>query len=221
MRALAVAFVALAATTGAGCKDLEPPPPKPFQLYVKVESDPGRPVPAAIIARNNKTLSTTDNNGRAMLTFAGEEGEGATVQVSVKCPDTFQSPSKPVPLKLTRLSDPTKIPEYAVSCPPTLRHVVVAVKADNGPFLPVMYLNRQITKTDAAGAAHFALEVAPGAQFAVTLDTSENSRLKPPSPSKPFTVGQADDILVWEQKFDVEKPKAAPVFRPNIPRALN
>jgi hypothetical protein len=221
MRVFLLALGAMAAASAAsGCKDLEPPPPAPFQLYVKVESDPGLAVVGAVVSRNNKTLATTGADGRALLTFAGEEGEGAMANVSVKCPDTFQSPTKPLVLKLTRLADKTKIPEYGVSCPPMLRKVVVAVKAENGPFLPVVYLNRQITKTDASGAAHFALEVAPGAQFNVTLDTSDNSRLKPVSPSKPFTVGQTDDILVFEQKFDVEKPKVF-VYRPNIPRALN
>jgi hypothetical protein len=28
------------------------------------------------------------------------------------------------------------------------------------------------------------------------------------SPSKPFTVGQTDDILLYEQPFTVDKPKA-------------
>jgi hypothetical protein len=220
MRVSILALVALGTVCSGGCKDLEPPPPPPFQLYMKVESDPGRAVLGAVIARNNKTVGTTGADGRAMLTFPGEEGEGATVNVTVKCPETFQSPSKPVSVKLTRLADKTKIPEYAVSCPPNMRKVVVAVKADNGPFLPVVYLNKQITKTDASGAAHFALEVAPGAQFNVTLDTSDNTRLKPPSPTKPFTVGQTDEILLFEQKFDVEQKRVF-IAKPNIPRALN
>ena len=107
-----------------------------------------------------------------------------------------------------------------MTCPPTLRRVVVAVKAENGPNLPVVYLNKVITRTDVSGAAHFALEVAPGAQFQVTLDTGENTKLKPPSPSKPFTVPQHDDILVFDQKFEVEKTRVF-VSRPNIPKALN
>ena len=51
-----------------------------------------------------------------------------------------------------------------------LRRVVVAVKAENGPNLPVMYLNHAITRTDPSGAARFVLDVAPGAQFKVTLE---------------------------------------------------
>lgn len=203
----------------SACKDLEPPPAPPFQIFIRVDSDPGHPVPGATVSRNSKTLATTGPDGRGMLTVSGAEGE--TTDVNIKCPDAFMSPSKPTSIRLTRFADKSKIPEYTVNCPPMLRRVVVAVKAENGPNLPVVYLNKVITRTDLSGAAHFALEVAPGAQFQVTLDTGENTRLKPVSPSKPFTVPQHDDILVFDQKFDVEKIRAVAAPRVNIPRALN
>lgn len=217
---LALAFaVAITATLGAAsCKDLDPPAQPPFQIFIRIDSDPGRAVVGATVNRNNKPLATTGPDGRAMLTLTGAEGE--TTDVTIKCPDAFVSPAKPTSIRLTRFADKTKVPEYTVNCPPTLRRVVVAVKAENGPNLPVMYLNRMITRTDLSGAAHFALEVAPGAQFQVTLDTAENARLKPPSPSKPFTAPQHDEILVFDQKFELEKQKVF-VFRPNVPKALN
>jgi len=218
MRIFLAAAAACAALSASGCKDLDPPPTPPFQIFIRVDSDPGHPVAGATVSRNNKTLATTNPDGRAMLTLNGAEGE--TTDVVVKCPDAFTSPTKPTSIRLTRFADKTKVPEYTVSCPPMLRRVVVAVKADNGANLPVVYLNRVITRTDVSGAAHFALEVAPGAQFQVALDTQESPRLKPPSPSKPFTVGQHDDILVWEQKFELEKQKVV-IVRPNIPKPLN
>ncbi len=189
----------------AGCAD--PPPPPPFQVAIKVEADPGVPVAGAVVTRNNKPIATTGPDGRATLTLRGTEGD--IYDVTVRCPESFQSPLKPTGIKLARLSE-SKAPEYDVSCPPTMRRVVVAVRADNGPNLPVVYLNRTVARTDISGAAHFALDVAPGTQFQVTLDTTEKSgeKLKPQSPSKPFTVGQRDDVLVFEQRFDVEKPKA-------------
>ena len=203
----------------AGCKNLDPPPPPPFQIFVRIEGDPGQRVQGAVISRNTKTLGTTGPDGRAMLTLTGSEGE--SIEVIVKCPDAFQSPNKPLSVRLTRFADKTKVPEYAQSCPPALRRVVVAVKADNGPNLPVVYLNHIITRTDASGAAHFALEVAPGSQFQVTLDTQENPKIKPPSPSRPFTAPQHDEILVFDQHFDVEKDKVRAAAKPSVPRALN
>lgn len=219
MKLSCAALVVLGAAAGSGCKDLDPPPPPPYQLYLKVESDPGKPVAGATVTRaNHKSPTQTGDDGRALLTLTGAEGD--VVDLFVKCPDIFTSPSKPIPVRLTRLADKSRIPEYATACPPSLRKVVVAVKAENGPFLPVVYLNKAITKTDASGAAHFALEVAPGAQFNVTLDTADNNKLKPASPTKPFTVGQTDEILLWEQRFDVERPKTV-VFKPTVARALN
>jgi len=214
----AIAFTALTAVVSSSCKDLDPPPAPPFQIFVRIDSDPGHPVTGAVVSRNGKPLATTGPDGRAMLTLNGAEGE--TTDVTIKCPDAFNSPTKATSIRLTRFADKSKVPEYTVSCPPTLRRVVVAVKADNGPNLPVMYLNRMITRTDASGAAHFALEVAPNTQFQVTLDTSDYARLKPPSPTKPFTVPGHDDILLFDQKFDVEKVR---VFQAkvNLPRALN
>lgn len=204
-----------------GCKGFDPPPPRPFQVTVKVESDPGRPLAEALVVRDNKTLATTGADGRALLTLSGTDGE--VVDFHVRCPERFQSPVKATSVRLTRLAEKSKIPEYGILCPPTTRRVVVAVKAENGPNLPVVILNRMVARTDTAGAAHFTLDVQPGAQFNVTLDTSEkgNERIKPQNPSKPFAAGQQDDVILFEQKFQVEKKPAPFVARPSIPRALN
>lgn len=218
MRILLAVAAALTALAASSCKDFDPPPTPPFQIFIRIDSDPGHPVAGATVSRNNKTLATTGPEGRGMLTLNGAEGE--TTDVSIKCPDAFVSPTKPTSIRLTRFADKTKVPEYAVSCPPAHRHVVVAVKAENGPNLPVVYLNKVITRTDLSGAAHFALEVAPNTQFQVTLDTQENAKLKPVSPSKPFTAPSHDDILVFDQKFEVEKTRVV-VQRVNIPKALN
>jgi hypothetical protein len=102
-----------------------------------------------------------------------------------------------------------------------MRRVVVAVRAENGPNLPVMYLDRAVTRTDAGGAASFALEVPPGSQFTVALNTIERKDIKPISPSKLFVVGQQDDVFLFDQKFDVEKRKSAPPPKVAVPHALN
>jgi hypothetical protein len=194
------------------------PPPKPsFRFAFLVEGDPGRPLEGASIVKAKQVLGTTRNDGRAELTLTGDEG--SIIDAEVKCPQGHQSPSKPVPMRLTRLAD-GRAPELKVACPPLVRHVVVAVKADNGPNLPVVYLGKTITKTDASGAAHFALEVAPGTALSITLDTSENAKLKPPSPSRLVTVGQTDEIFVVEQKFELEKKKPPPVVRHVTPKCL-
>lgn len=206
----------LLAWAATGCK--EPPASEPFQIYLRVESDPGKPVVGASVTRAAKTLATTDTFGRALLVLPGLEGE--STDVLVRCPDGFQSPPKPVSIRLARLAEKNKVPEYAVSCPPTVRRIVVAVRADNGPNLPVVYLDKAWTRTDASGAAHFALEAQPGAQIRVTLDTGDRKDIKPQSPAKVFVVGPQDDIVTFEQRFEVDK-KAPVVVRPNVPRPIN
>ncbi|MBX3189240.1 MAG: hypothetical protein KF819_19610 [Labilithrix sp.] len=183
---------------------MDPPAPPPFNVAFAVEGDPGNPITGAIVSRNDKAVATTGPDGRATLTLEGADGE--TVDATVKCPEGFTSPTKPISMRLARMRD-GRAPEFRVSCPPNQRKVVVAVKAENGPNLPVIYLGKVITRTDASGAAHFALEAPPGGQFQVTLDTSGDAKIKPASPSKPFTVGQHDDIFVFDQKFEVEKKK--------------
>ncbi|HSO41053.1 MAG TPA: hypothetical protein VLT33_51360 [Labilithrix sp.] len=207
MRSLVVLMSSvLVGSLGCASVSLEPPPPPPFKVAISVEGDPGRPIGGALVTRNAKTVATTGSDGLAELTLDGADGE--TVDAAIRCPEGHTSPTKPISMRLARTRD-GRAPVFKVTCPPTQRHVVVAIKAENGANLPVLYLGKVITRTDASGAAHFALEAAPGEQFQVTLDTSgkEGEKLKPPSPSKPFTVGGNDDVFVFDQRFDVEKKK--------------
>src|SRR5207247_1568943 len=96
---------------------------------------------------------TTDVEGMGKIQLAGNEGD--IFDIAVACPEGFRSPAKPVHVVLHRLAEADKTPEYAVSCPPTTRTVVVAVRADNGANLPVRYLGREVARTDSSGVAHF------------------------------------------------------------------
>jgi hypothetical protein len=201
-----IGFASLLLSTGTACgkMSLDPVPPPPFTVAFAVEGDPGEPLTGATVSRNDRTIATTGTDGRAQITLEGADGE--IVDTSIKCPEGHTSPLHPVSIRLARTGD-GKAPVFKVTCPASQRHVVVAVKAENGPNLPVVYLGKVITRTDASGAAHFAIEAPPGDQFQVTLDTADDKKLSPVSPSKPFTVGARDDIFVFEQKFEVEKKK--------------
>jgi hypothetical protein len=197
----------------------ERPPPDPFQISIRVESDPGKAIAGATVTRANRILGTTSADGRVTLKIGGVEGE--ITDVNVTCPEGFQTPPRPINIKLTRLAEKTKIPEYAVQCPPSMRRVVVAVRAENGPHLPVIYLDKPVTRTDASGAASFALEVPPGSQFTVALSTAERKDIKPINPSKLFVVNSIDDVFLFDQRFDVEKKKVSAPPAPHVPRSLS
>jgi hypothetical protein len=213
---IVVGAIAVAALSGCGKMSLDPPAPPPFTVAFAIEGDPGHPITGAVVSRNDKAVATTGPDGRAELTLTGADGE--TVDASVKCPEGHTSPARPVSIRLARTGD-GKAPVFKITCPPSQRHVVVAIKAENGANLPVVYLGKVITHTDDSGAAHFAIQAPPGDQFQVTLDTSDNKRISPASPSKPFTVGSTDEIFVFDQKFEVEKKKVR-VVKTRLPTCL-
>ena len=204
MRTFLVAAAALAAAIAPACKQLEEPPPPPFMVSVVVQSDQDVPLPSAVIQRNNAEIGRTDGNGKAVLTFHGEEGD--QIDVWVKCPDGFDSPIKPVTLALRRLSDPQKLAEYPVKCPPAEREVVVALLADNGQNMPVKFLGRDVARTDASGAATFMLKAKPGEHMEFMLDTSakENEKLRPQNPAVSIVVDNKDAYYSLEQAFQVQ-----------------
>lgn len=192
----------VAGTMGCAPPDRNAPTAFPFRIVV--EGDPGRPIAAAKVTLDSKEIASTDDKGFAKLALRGADGD--VVDVDVKCPDAYRSPTKPISIRLARVSS-DKTPEVRVACPPTKRRVVIAVRADRGPNLPVRYLDQVVARTDASGAATFAIEVAAGAQFSVALDTTEpgSERLRPQNPSRPFVASGEEGLVLMDQRFTLEK----------------
>jgi len=183
-----------------------------------VSGDPGRPLAGALISHDRVEVGRTKDDGTVVLAIQGHEGE--TLPLEVICPAGFKSPTEPLAVRLRRLSDPAQRTEYDVSCPPTTRKVVVAVRANNGKNLPVIYLGQEVARTDASGAAHVELEATPDDTVELTLGTDEkgNEHLKPQNPSAKFLVKNQDDVFVFTQDFVVEPEKrTAVVARPKEP----
>ena len=199
----------LAVLSLAACgEEVKVKPKPPLEVAVVVSSDPGKPIEGANVTYAGKIIATTNAKGVAKLTLKGNEGD--SYDVKIKCPEGFQSPAKAVTIPLQRLADPSEGPEYDVACPPLTRTVVVALRAENGPNLPVTYLGHAVGRTDGSGAATILLpDVDAETSLALTLDTSEkgNEALRPQNPSNTFVVKGQDDIFAWDQKFVVEAAK--------------
>jgi hypothetical protein len=196
-------LVSLAATAalgllGTSCEMLKPPPPAPFEVVVRVESDPGRPLAGAIIAKGGKDGPSTGPDGKVTLKILGQEGE--SVDLTVKCPTDYVSSTKMLTVSLRRGS---KLPEYDWSCPPAIRHLVVALRTDGGPSLPVNYLGRTIGHTE-NGAFTYMFALRPGDGVELQLDTTGVERIHPISPTITATVKPFDDIVTFEQRFKVD-----------------
>jgi hypothetical protein len=216
-----VALVALVATAAllAGCG--EPEPPAPFKIELKVTSDPGKPLPGAEIVHSGEAVANTGPAGIALLTLRGAEGE--SYDLFVRCPAEYQSPAKPITVFLRRIGEATKHARYEAACPPALRTVVVAVRAENGPNLPVLYLGQPVARTDPSGAATVLLRLKPGEQFDLTLATADKDAelLRPQNPSWTFLVKPHDDVMLFDQRFTVDRrPPKVGVSRDTRPVRL-
>jgi hypothetical protein len=182
-----------------------------YELTVRAESDPGVPLANVTLSRDGHKIGTTDATGRIAIALTG--APGATVPLTVTCPPGYRSPREPLSALLRALPAGSPKPEYRVTCQPELRSLVISVRAQNGAGLPLKYLGKEIARTDAQGAAHALLKVAPGESVNLVLDTSapEAQQLRPQNPELRVTVPERDDIVVFEQAFTL--PKAKPTRR--------
>jgi len=92
---------------------------------------------------------------------------------------------------------------------------VVAVRAEGGANVPVLYLGREIARTDGSGAAHVAFRVASTDAVTLTLDTTEQPKLRPQHPSMSFHGAERDQLTAFAQKFEAEAAKPKPRVAPH------
>jgi len=176
-----------------------------YQVRVRVESDPGKPLAGARVAIQGKQLGSSNDEGVVLLQLAGAPGE--VVVVDTTCPGDYRPPKAPLSIVLRRTTE-DRHPEFRVSCPPIKRTMVLAVRAQNGADLPVRYLGKEIARTDQAGAAHAMLAVDPGETVTVVLDTAapQHARLMPQNPELKVVVPERDELVILDQTFRVPAP---------------
>lgn len=188
---------------------------QPYEMIVRVYGDPGEPLPGARLMHGSTLLGVSGTDGAVGVKATGKEGERILLQVL--CPEGHRSPSEPLSLTLRRPAERTRRPEYNASCSPLTRKLVVAVRADKGPNLPVRHLGREVARTDASGAAHVVLDSAPLQNLELLLDTSEQPRLRPQNPTARFRVGDRDELVLLNQAFQSSAPQRSRVARPSGP----
>ena len=187
-----------------------------FDVDVRVESDPAKPLAAVGILQGSAELGRTNEDGSVRVQLTGRNGD--VVSLRVACPEGYASPEKPLSITLRPLVGASVVPQYRAQCEPLLRTLVVAVRAKGGAGLPVKHLGREIARTDAEGAAHALLKVPPSEQVTLVLDTAspERERLRPKSPEFTLVMPPRDQVLVFDQAFTeaplpvAKKRKVAP-----------
>lgn len=202
----------------AACKP--PPPPPPVTIFVRVVDEAKEPVSNAEIASQSQVITTTNVDGRAQITVTGREG--ATFLVDVRCPAGYRSPQ--TPLEIRRLENGSaEAPEYVTRCNRLRHKLVVNVKVTNaGGSLPVLYLGKPLTKTDADGKAKVVLEGDVMERVDLTLDTSDPAfaKIHPQNPVGTFEIPNRDDETLFEVKFTADKPAPKKIFRRAGPVAM-
>ncbi|MGC4089347.1 MAG: hypothetical protein QM756_15960 [Polyangiaceae bacterium] len=205
----------LALLAGCARSQLEP---TTYSLTAVVESDPGVPLAGAAILRENSVLGTTGADGKASLRVRGAEGE--TLRLELRCPTGHRAPSGWLDVNLRKLDDASKPPSYKLVCQPEQRLLVVAVRASNGPNLPVLYLGKEIGRTDSNGVTHVQVRARPGERFELALDTAQSPKLIPQHPTAVFVAKAEDELLLFEQAFKVPQPKQTRQKAPSGPRSF-
>lgn len=204
----------------SGCNKLASPDTRlKFEVLIRTTTPEGQPVKGTQILLDSKPIGVTSDQGTAILPFTANEGE--SYDLAIQCPQGLQSPAKPIAVTLRKLAD-AKRPEFEALCAPTSQLVLVAVRAENGPNLPVLYLGNEIGRTDASGAALVGVRLPPNESFELKLDTTgkDAALLRPENPSTTFPVKNQDDVLIFDQKFKLEKVKVKAVGKASGPTKI-
>lgn len=179
-----------------------------YDLAVRVEADPGEPLPGAKLLHSGKELGRTNEDGRVVIRATGNEGE--RIELELACPDGYRAPGAPLAVTLRRGAER---PEYFASCPPISRKLVIAARLDKGAGLPLRYLGREVARSDASGVAHLVIEAETDKTIELTIDTSEQPTLRPKSPTARFRMPNRDDVVVLEQSFQAARKPAVRIQR--------
>lgn len=213
-RSVAALVIACSGLLG-GCAPAQP------RVYVQtahvvVSTPAGEPLEGARITHDGQLLVRTAADGRARLQMAGQDGDA--FQLRVGCPDGYEAAVTNVELQvLVRRSDAAVTPEFGARCARSIERAVVSVRAPNGANLPILYLGKEVGRTDTAGAATVTLDLRAGSEVDLVLDTREAKKLRPISPTLSFKFAARDAVVVLEQKFTIERPPP-PRAAPSPPR---
>jgi hypothetical protein len=200
------------------CSGTNVPILKPFQVQLQAKSDDGEPVSGAMFSINNVNLGASSVDGKLLQTVRGADGQ--SVLVNLTCPDGYNNPEKATPLKLTEVR---KVNELAsatlgleLTCTRKMIDVIVVVRTENAPSLPVDIGGKNQGITDEFGNAHIHLRVERGTRtMSVTLGTLASPTLRPQNPSRVFELEDKDTLVLLEQSFTVERKR--PSVRPITP----
>ena len=188
------------------CGDDDPPPT--FRVNFVAMADDAR-LAGVEIRVAGRAIGRTNPNGELQVNLLGREG--ASVPYHIVCPTGYREVTDTFHLTLRTFGEraagnPGRGVEVTVRCLPALREAAVVVRTGGRAGLPVLIQGQEVTRTDSGGVAHFLMRMVPNSTFRVALDTSSLPRLVPANPSESFTLADADDVFVLDQRFTETPP---------------
>jgi len=188
-----------------------------IKVTIKTIDDVGVAVARAEVLLGKKSRGLTGPDGSLTVALAGRPGQVAPL--TIKCPEGYASPEKTVDVGITELATGSPAPLFEARCTALAHSLVVAIRAENGPNLPILYLGKELGRTDAEGVAHVVLKMPPGETASLRLDTSAAPALKPQNPELTFKSSNRDEMVLLEQKFSIVR-KVVAVHAPARPQPL-
>ncbi len=188
-----------------------------IKVTIRAIDDGGVGLARTEVLLGKSSQGLTGADGKLAVTLTGRPGQVAPL--NIKCPEGYASPERTVDVGITELAAGSPAPLFEARCTALAHALVVAIRAENGPNLPVIYLGKELARTDADGVAHVVLKLPPGETASVRLDTSAAPALKPQNPELIFKASNRDEMVLLEQKFNVVR-KVVVVHAPARPQPL-
>lgn len=159
----------------------------------------------AEVRLQNAVVARSDDAGIARLSVGGRDGD--SFEIRVQCPSPLRSPARPVVVR--RLDIQGGEAEHSVKCEETRRTLVVAVRADKGPDLPILYLGGEVGRTDRSGAAHVKIDADTHERVELTLSTMGGDMVgvHPQNPVAVFEPAEHDEVKEFAVTFTRDAKK--------------
>ena len=189
-----------------------------FAIEVQVNNDDGDAQSDATIVIGNRQLGRTGTDGALKSELSGAEGQ--SMPVTVRCPEGFTGPERPLAIRLTHTRridlngfQPARL---EVTCARDVHDVIIVVRAQGGAELALNVDGKPAGTTDGDGIAHVLVHASRDVKaLNVSLDTSSRPELKPKNSSRTYELAGSDAILLFDQSL-VSTPK--PAYRSGQPR---
>ncbi|MEY4511671.1 MAG: hypothetical protein RLZZ450_3793 [Pseudomonadota bacterium] len=171
-------------------------------LAVSVTDDEGHPLAGRAVEIDGVVATSTARDGVARVSLSPAGSPRARVVVS--CPAGSREVA---PRHVPRLmKGSTARLELSFRCRPSLRELVVVVRAPGGEGLWLRADGEPVGRVAADGTLHAKVARAPDSELRLLLDTGDLP-LFPPNPVRELRVADRDELVIFDQALTSAKPR--------------